>query len=187
MPSIRSLDPDGDTVIVAGSFSKSYSPGIRVGWGILPPALVEPLLGAKGNFDFGSPNLNQVLMATVLESGLFDAHVATVRTRYRQKVEAALDAAERFLRPLGDLDWVAPDGGLYLWIRLPEGVDAGISGPLFDRAVEEGVLYIPGAACYPAEGRPIPANVLRLSFGIPSCEAIRRGVAALGRAIGQVL
>jgi 2-aminoadipate transaminase len=185
--SMRSMDPDGDTVIVAGSFSKSYSPGIRIGWGILPPALVEPLLGAKGNFDFGSPNFNQVLMATVLEQGLFDAHVETVRARYRQKVEAVLDAAERFLRPVGAVDWVPPSGGLYLWLRLPEGVDTGLAGPLFDRAVAEGVLYLPGAVCFPAEGRAIPANTLRLCFGFPSCDAIRRGVAALGRAMGQVL
>ena len=98
-----------------------------------------------------------------------------------------LEAAERFLRPIGAVDWVRPSGGLYLWLRLPEGVDTGLAGPLFDRAVEEGVLYVPGAVCYPAEGCTIPANMLRLSFGIPSCEAIRRGVEALGRAMRQVL
>jgi 2-aminoadipate transaminase len=187
VPSMRSLDPDGDTVIVAGSFSKAYSPGIRVGWGILPPALVEPVLGAKGNLDFGSPSFNQVLMATVLEAGLFDPHVETLRACYREKIEAVLEAADRLLRPIGGIEWGRPTGGLYLWLRLPEGLDTGVAGPLFDRAVEEGVLYVPGAACYPAEGCPVPANMLRLSFGIPSCAAIRRGVEALAMAIRQVL
>ena len=148
------MDPEGDTVVVAGSFSKSYSPGIRVGWGILPPALVEPVLAAKGNLDFGSPNFNQVLMATVLQQGLFDPHVETLRACYRAKIDAVLEAAEQFLRPIGGLDWVRPRGGLYLWVRLPEGVDTGLSGPLFDRAANEGVLYVPGAVCYPAEGAP---------------------------------
>ena len=187
VPSMRSMDPEGDTVVVAGSFSKAYSPGIRIGWGILPPALVEPVLGAKGNLDFGSPNFNQVLMATVLEMGLFDAHVETLRACYRGKIEAVLDAAEQFLRPIGGIDWVGPTGGLYLWPRLPETVDTGVASPLFDRAVEEGVLYVPGAVCYPSEGCTVPANRLRLSFGIPSCEEIRRGVEALARTIRQVL
>jgi len=186
VPSMRSMDPEGDTVVVAGSFSKSYSPGIRVGWGILPPALVEPVLAAKGNLDFGSPNFNQVLMAAVLENGLFDPHVETLRACYRAKIDAVLKAAEQFLRPIGGLNWVRPRGGLYLWVRLPEGVDTGVSGPLFDRAANEGVLYVPGAVCYPAEGGVIPGNMLRLSFGIPSCAAIRRGVEALARAIRQV-
>ncbi|MGQ9574505.1 MAG: aminotransferase-like domain-containing protein [Thermoguttaceae bacterium] len=185
--SIRSMDPEGETVIVAGSFSKTYSPGIRIGWGVLPPALLEPVLGAKGNLDFGSPNFNQVVMATVIEMGLFDSHLETLRACYRQKIEAVLEAADRFLKPIGGLQWERPTGGLYLWLRLPEGIDTGVSGPLFDRAVQEGVLYVPGAVCYPGEGPTVPANMLRLSFGIPSCEAIRRGIEALGRAIRQVL
>jgi len=187
VPSMRSMDRDGDTVIVAGSFSKAYSPGVRVGWGILPRPLVEPVLAAKGNLDFGSPNLNQVLMGVVLGSGLFDAHIEQVRACYRRKVEAALDAADRFLAPLGGIRWVRPAGGLYVWLCLPESIDTGLSGPLFDRAVEEGVLYVPGEYCYPREGCPVPHHMLRLSFGIPSCEAIERGVEALARAIRRVL
>jgi 2-aminoadipate transaminase len=187
VPSMRSLDRGGETVVVAGSFSKAYSPGIRVGWGILPRPLVEPVLTAKGNLDFGSPNLNQVLMAAVLGSGLFDAHVEQVRACYRRKIDAVLDAADRFLAPLGGIRWVRPAGGLYVWLRLPESIDTGLSGSLFDRAVEEGVLYVPGEYCYPREGCPVPRNMLRLSFGIPSCEAIQRGVEALARAIRQVV
>ncbi len=73
LPSLRSFDSEGDTVIVAETFSKSFSPGIRVGWGVLPPALVEPVLNQKANIDFGSPNFNQHLMASVLERGLLAA------------------------------------------------------------------------------------------------------------------
>lgn len=185
-PSLRSFDPEGDTVIVAGSFSKSYSPGVRVGWGILPPKLVAPLLSVKGNVDFGSPNFNQTLMTAVVNLGLFDQHVERLRREYRSKVDSLLQAADEQLAPLG-AQWVRPTGGLYLWIRLPEGIDAGLSGPLFDRAVKEGVLYVPGEYCYPPEGRPIATNMIRLSFGIPSCASIRQGVEALARALGEVL
>lgn len=185
--SMRSLDPDGETVIVAGSFSKSFSPGIRVGWGVLPPWLVNPVLSQKGNLDFGSPNFNQMLMSNVLEMGLFDPHLEQLRANYRRKIDAVLESAEKFLRPLGDIDWVRPAGGLYVWLKLPETVDTGISGPLFSRAVEEGVLYVPGEYCYPTEGMPVRKNMLRLSFGIQSCESIRKGMESLGRAIRQVL
>lgn len=185
--SMRSYDPQGETVITVGSFSKSYSPGIRVGWGILPADLVEPVLSEKGHLDFGSPNFNQVLMAAVLERGLYEPHLQQLRAGYRGKIDAMLEAAQSHLGPIDGVWWVRPTGGLYVWLHLPEGVDAGPDGPLFERAVEEGVLYVPGEYCYPWEGRPVQRNVLRLSFGVPSCENIRLGVEALGRAVRQVI
>ena len=69
------------------------------------------------------------------------------------------------------------------WLRLPESIDTGVDGPLFPRAIAEGVLYVPGECCYPREGCPRPQNMLRLSFGVPSIEEIRRGVKSLARAI----
>jgi len=183
MPSLRSFDPTGEWVVYAGTFSKSFSPGVRVGWGMLPAELVAPVLAEKGNIDFGSPNFNQVLMATVLELGLFDEHVGRLRENYRRKIDAILEAAERELRPIGGLQWVRPTGGLYVWLRLPEGLDTGLAGPLFDRAVDEGVLYVPGEYCYPSDGTARARNMIRLSFGIQSCESIQQGIAALGRAI----
>jgi 2-aminoadipate transaminase len=185
-PSARSFDPEGQTVVQAGTFSKSFSPGIRVGWGILPPRLVEPVLAQKGNLDFGSPNFNQHLMAKVLEMGLFDPHVEQLRAGYREKIDAVLSAADELLSPIGGIQWVRPTGGLYVWLRLPEAIDTGLSGPLFDRAVAEGVLYVPGEYCYPKLGRAPRKNMIRLSFGIQSCQGIRRGVEALSRAIRQV-
>lgn len=187
VPSLQSFDADGDTVIHAGTFSKSYSPGIRVGWGILPKALVEPVLAQKGNVDFGSPHFNQVLMATVMEQGLFDRHVERLRESYRRKIDIILDAADELLAPIGRIQWVRPTGGLYLWLRLPETIDTGLEGPLFERTVAEGTLYVPGECCYPQQMRHRHKNMLRLSFGAASGEDIRRGVAALARAIRQVL
>jgi len=187
VPSMRSFDPEGRTVIVAGSFSKSFSPGVRVGWGILPPDLLGPVLSQKGNIDFGSPNFTQYLMYTVLSESLFEDHVEHIRASYREKIGAMFEAADRFLAPIGGISWVRPTGGLYVWLRLPEAIDTGLDGPLFDRAVDEGVLYVPGIYCYPSQSRVLPRNMIRLSFGVPSCQEIRCGVEALGRAIRQVV
>ena len=118
----------GDTVIVAGTFSKSFSPGIRVGWGILPRHLIGPVNEQKGNVDFGSPNLNQHLMARVLELGLLEPHLARIRSSYREKLTAMLAAADAHLAPLPGVEWLRPQGGLYVWVRLPDGMDAGLHG-----------------------------------------------------------
>ena len=186
-PSLRAFDAEGDTVIHAGTFSKSFSPGIRVGWGILPPALLQPVLAEKGNIDFGSPHFNQVLMTTILERGFFDEQVERIRAGYREKIETMLLAADEFLAPIGRITWERPGGGLYVWVRLPEEIHTGLDGPLFDRAVAAGVLYVPGEYCFPAEGQPRLHNMLRLSFGAVSCPRIRRGVQALAQAIRQVM
>lgn len=183
LPSLRAFDESGDTVIVAGTFSKAYSPGIRVGWGILPRDLVGPVCQQKGNVDFGSPNFAQYLMHRVLDQGLFDRHVAWLRESYRQKLDAMLDAADRFLGPISGVHWILPEGGLYVWVSLPEEIDTGPSGSLLNQAVAKGVLYVPGQYCYPVEG-PQHANTLRLSFGVPSVENIRKGVQLLSEAIG---
>jgi 2-aminoadipate transaminase len=186
VPSARVFDPAGDTVIVAGTFSKSYSPGIRIGWGILPRDLVGPVCSQKGNIDFGSPNFSQHLMYYVIQEGLFAAHIERIRASYRDKLRAMLTAMDEHLSSIDGVHWLAPRGGLYVWLRLPEGVDAGLNGRLFDRSIQEGVLYVPGQYCFPKQGEAVQANSLRLSFGVQSCERIREGIHALARAIQEV-
>lgn len=186
VPSMLTFDDEGETVIVAGTFSKSYSPGIRVGWGILPKHLVAPVCNQKGNIDFGSPNFSQHLMAKVLELGLYRPHLETLREAYRVKLAAMLAAADEFLAPIPDVHWHRPDGGLYVWLHVPPHVDTGPDGKLFDAAIEEGVLYVPGQYCFPAEGEPVQRNTIRLSFGVQTPERIRQGISALARAIRRV-
>ena len=98
-----------------------------------------------------------------------------------------LAGADKFLAPIGGIDWIRPEGGLYVWVRLPDEVDTGISGTLFDLAAEEGVLYVPGSFCYPREGRSVQSSRIRLSFGVPSCREIDQGMETLARAIRQVI
>jgi 2-aminoadipate transaminase len=185
LPGLRQFDDDGSTVITAETFSKSFSPGVRVGWGFLPQALVAPVTGLKAHIDFGSPNLNQHLMATVLKRGLFEPHVDLLRARYRGKLAAMLAALDEHLSGIEGVRYSRPDGGLYVWLELPEGMPAGPGGGLVERALAEGVLYVPGEYCYPPEGPPALANRIRLSFGVQSEANIRRGIEALGRAIRQ--
>ncbi len=186
VPSLRTYDETGDTVIVAGTFSKSYSPGIRVGWGMLPPELVEPVLNQKGNIDFGSPNFSQQLMAEVMQSGDFDKHVAVLRDSYREKQKAMVEAADEFFAPIDGAHYVKPDGGLYLWMQVPEGIDTGSDSALFKAALQQGVLYVPGIYCYPMEGAPRHTNMMRLSFGVQSPERIRQGMELLAAAVRDV-
>lgn len=186
VPSLRAFDEAGDTVVVAGTFSKSFSPGIRVGWGILPPALIEPVCNQKGNLDFGSPNFAQHLMHRVMELGLLKPHIELIRQSYRAKLSAMLSAADAHLSSIDGVDWIEPQGGLYMWLKLPKHVDAGTGGRLFDLALAEGMLYVPGGYCYPGEGEPVHPNTIRLSFGVQPQPRIQLGIEKLARAIRLV-
>jgi 2-aminoadipate transaminase len=141
----------------------------------------------KGNIDFGSPNFSQHVMARVLQQRLHEPHLETIRAGYRAKMQAMLEAAEEHFSRLPGVAWRRPDGGLYVWATLPEGLDAGPSGRLFDRAIAEGVLYVPGEFGYPPEGEPARKNTMRLSFGVQSPERIREGMEKLARAIAAVM
>ena len=187
IPSMRSLDEAGEQVIVTGTFSKSFSPGIRVGWGLLPKYLVAPLCDQKGNIDFGSPNFNQHLVAEIMEQDLLDPHVRDLCRHYQVKQAAMLAAAERWFSNLDGVRWQQPSGGLYVWMQVPEGIDTSPGGALFEAASREGVLYVAGGYCYPPEGAPVHANTMRLSFGVQSPEKIDQGMEALSRALRLVM
>jgi 2-aminoadipate transaminase len=183
LPSLGAFDDDGTTVIVAETFSKSFSPGVRIGWGVLPQDLVAPVSALKASIDFGSPNLNQHLMAAVLERGLLEPHIALLRAAYQTKLEAMLQAMDEFLSGIPGIRWQRPSGGLYVWLELPEGMDAGPGGTLIEHALAEGVLYVPGEYCYPPAGQAARKDRIRLSFGVQTAENIHRGIKALARAI----
>jgi 2-aminoadipate transaminase len=182
LPSLWSEPDSDDWLIYAGTFSKSFSPGVRVGFGILPPALVAPVLALKGNLDFGSPNLSQRIVSEVLRLGLYEPHVAMLRALYTRKRDAMCAAIDRELA--GAASYVRPEGGLYVWLQLNANVDTGPRGPLFGRALEEGMLYVPGEYCFPDAPRA-SRSCMRLSFGVQSEDRIGVGIACLARAIGR--
>jgi 2-aminoadipate transaminase len=187
LPSLFALDGEGETVVYAGTFSKSFAPGLRIGWGVVPRSLTGALLYWKGNIDFGSAHYNQVLMSKLIDAGDYRRQADALRATYRAKMQAMIAACERHFASIAGVDWRQAGGGLYVWLSLPETVDAGPRGALFDRAIAEGMLYVPGEFCYPAEGSPLRKNTMRLSFGVQSPERIDRGIAALARAIRATL
>lgn len=194
-PSIRSYDTRGQTVILTQTFSKPYAPGLKIGYSVLPDELLDAVLSQKGSHDFGSANFNQHVLAAVMESGRYEDHVAKLRTAYRTKRTAMLESLDREFSRLGiPAFWTRPGGGLYVWLALPKTLDTTRTGELFRRSVQQGVLYVPGEYCFPAEWDESdpgqlggPRHTMRLSFGVQSIAGIRQGVARLAAAVADCL
>lgn len=174
-PPMTARHPDG--CVYLGSFSKVLAPGLRLGYLVAPKALYPKLLQAKQAADLHSAGFNQRVVAEVMADGFLERHVPTIRTLYKSQRDAML-AAMREHMPAG-VSWNTPAGGMFLWVRLPEGMDAVA---LLPRAVEHNVAFVPGAAFYADHGDP---RTLRLSFVTASADEIRTGVAALAQAIRQ--
>lgn len=186
-PSVWSFDSARDSVIYTQTFSKTFSPGIRVGFGIVPRDLVAPLCDRKGNEDFGSSNFCQHVLAQVIQQGLYARHLEQVRAGYQTKRDAMLAAAERDFRQLPGVSWHHPHGGLYVWMSLPESIETGFQSELFRAAVQEGVMYVPGELCYAQPGPARRRHQMRLSFGVQTPEGIDEGMRRLARAVRKFL
>jgi 2-aminoadipate transaminase len=167
-----------ESCIYMGSFSKVLAPGLRLGYVIAPKPLFPKLLQAKQAADLHSPGFNQRMVAEVMKDGFLDRHVPTIRALYKSQRDAMLAALQREMQGLG-VEWNAPDGGMFLWARLPAGMDAG---ELLPKAVDKGVAFVPGAPFYAQDPDP---RALRLSFVTASREQIATGIAALAQAIRE--
>ncbi|MEW4490633.1 PLP-dependent aminotransferase family protein [Thalassoglobus sp. JC818] len=185
-PSMWGFDQDRSSVIYTQTFSKTFSPGIRVGFGIVPKELVTAICERKGNEDFGSAHFNQKLIAEVLRSGAYRGHLAKVRDGYRLKRDAMLAAAEKYFSDLPGVSWVHPKGGLYVWMTLPASIQSGFDSPLFSRAVEHGVMYVPGELCYAGPLEDRPRSQLRLSYGVLTVELIDEAMRRLADAVREM-
>lgn len=171
---LTARNPEG--CIYLGSFSKVLAPGLRLGYVVAPQAIYPKLLQAKQAADLHSPSFNQRLVAEVLKDGFLERHVPTIRALYKRQRDAMHAALERELASLG-VTWSRPDGGMFLWARLPEGMNAI---DLLPEAVERNVAFVPGAAFY-AEAPD--ARTLRLSFVTASPAQIDAGIKALADAV----
>ncbi|MDD5029852.1 MAG: PLP-dependent aminotransferase family protein [Rhodoferax sp.] len=174
---LTALNPQG--CVYLGSFSKVLAPGLRLGFIVAPQAVYPKLLQAKQAADLHTPGFNQRLVAEVMKDGFLERHVPTIRALYKAQRDAMLEALARELptgAPDSTLTWNTPSGGMFIWARLPVGMNAVDFLP---HAVAQGVAFVPGAPFYADHGDP---RTLRLSFVTPSVDEIHRGVTALAKA-----
>ena len=165
--------------IYCGSFSKTLSPGLRVGWVCAAKPVIRQLVLEKQAGDLHTPTLNQMAVADVAGDG-FAAHVAQVRDVYRDRRDCMLAALAQHM-PDG-VGWTRPEGGMFIWLSLPDHLDAA---DLLQRAIAtERVAFVPGHAFF-ADGTG--RNTLRLSFSNARPDAIDQGIARLGRVIAGTL
>lgn len=159
--------------IYCGSFSKTLAPGLRVGWVVAPKAVIGRLVLMKQAADLHSPTLSQ--MATdIVARACFDTHVARIRSVYQHRRDRMLAALDREM-PAG-VTWTRPEGGMFIWLTLPEAVDGA---ELLARAIaQERVAFVPGGAFY-ADGSN--RNTLRLSFSCAGDDQIDQGIARIGK------
>lgn len=168
-PALRSLDPDN--VVYLGSFSKTLASGLRVGWVLAPHAVREKLVLAVESATLCPPALNQMIVSRYLATHDWQGQIKTFREIYRERRDAMLSALEQYLPP--GCTWTKPDGGFYVWVTVPEGVDTKAMLP---RAVTARVAYASGTGFH-ADGSG--SRLMRLSYCYPAPEHIREGVRRL--------
>jgi 2-aminoadipate transaminase len=163
---------DADNVFYLGSFSKTFAPGLRVGWVLAPHAVREKLVLANEAATLNPPVFNQMLISRYLAKYDWQNQIKAYRLTYAERRDATLSVLEANM-PAGTT-WTHPDGGFYVWVTLPEGFDTAAMLP---RAVTARVAYVPGTAFY-ADG--LGARQLRLSYCFPTADRIQEGVRRLG-------
>lgn len=164
---------DEGRVLYCGTFSKTVVPGLRLGWVAAPLPVIRRLVLIKQASDLHTPSLSQMVMHEVVQEVL-PAHVAPIRAAYRARRDAMLQALTAEM-PAG-IQWTKPEGGMFLWLTLPEGIDAAA---LLQRAISEArVAFVPGRAFHADGGG---ANTLRLSFSRADEATIGEGIARLAR------
>jgi 2-aminoadipate transaminase len=179
MPALKSLDEEGGVIFV-GSFSKLLAPALRLGWIVAPVPLIEKLTVLKETADLETSALVQRAVAEFYRRGLMEKHLERVCRAYRERL-AAMQAALAREMPSG-IRWSMPEGGIFLWLSLPDGHD---TRALLTEAVEtERVAFIPGAA-FSLDGHS--ANAMRLNFSNATPGQIDEGVARLGRVIQRAI
>ena len=177
VPTIYGLAPE--RTIHLGSFSKIFAPGFRLGWIIADPALLDSIYVCKQSLDLCPPVFDQYLAAEFLSSGRLDANLVRSKELYRSKRDHLLSLLERYM-PEG-VSWTRPEGGLFLFLTLPEGFD---SVAFYDRALDAGVAYVAGSFFY-ADGSG--RNTMRLNFSFLATERMEEGIRILSKLLGEEL
>lgn len=188
LPSLRAL-PGGDNLVIhLGTFSKALCPALRLGWLVAPAKAMSRIVIAKRASNLSTNSISQVLLAEFLGRGLYDKHLTIVRELYKKRRDTMLGALQKELGYLAGsnkeknkVTWSKPDGGMFVWVKLPNGCH---SRDLLTYAERAGVSYAPGDMCFLTPDNP---EYLRLCFIQLDEETIKRGVRRLARAIKSYL
>lgn len=180
IPSMRSMDDEG-RVIALYTFSKILFPGLRLGWLIADKEVVSRYVVAKQPVDLCTSALSQMLAREYLKTGLLPSQIERTCAVYREKRQIFLDAIEANIDPAWGVHWTKPEGGLFLWMTLPEHMNAR---RLLEMSLEENVAFVVGSAFYCDGGGQ---NTMRLNFSFPSHDQLRIGIERIARSIGKMI
>lgn len=167
-----------EQTVLLGSFSKTVAPGFRVGWLVLPPWLYDKVLVAKQAADLHTSTVNQHILNRYLTENDLDEHLQIIIDAYGRQCMTMLEAAREYLPK--EFDFTEPEGGMFLWGRLPSGMD---SMKLFDYCVKEKVVFVPGAPFYTGGGES--GSTIRLSFSCSEPDEIREGMRRMAAAVNR--
>ena len=176
VPAVFTLDADKQ-VMVLGTFSKLLCPGLRLAWIMAPTEWMDRMIVAKQSMDLCCPTYTQLIIAEFMKRGLLPRQIDRIRKLYAKKREVMLEALRRHM-PKG-VEWTEPEGGLFLWVKLPKNMSANT---LFPKAVENKVVYVVGSAFH-CNGKG--QNTMRLNFSYPSEEQINKGIERLAKMITE--
>ncbi|MDP2865497.1 MAG: PLP-dependent aminotransferase family protein, partial [Elusimicrobiota bacterium] len=164
-----------DNIISLFTFSKTFAPGLRLGVILAHPQIIKKMEILKQSLDLCTSSLNQLIAADFLRSGYFEKHIEVIKKTYKLKKDTMVAALEKYM-PEG-VTWTKPEGGLFLWVRLPEGMSAD---EMFEDALKENVAYVIGSAFH-SDGSG--KNTMRLNFSYPTPEDIDEGIKRLATAV----
>lgn len=176
VPAIHSLDREKQ-VMVLGTFSKLLCPGLRLAWIVAPAEWMDRMVVAKQSMDLCSPTYTQLIAAEYLSRGFLPGQVQKICSLYGKKLDAMLRALSEHM-PKG-VEWSKPEGGLFLWVKLPKRMSAN---DLFAKAIENKVAYVVGSAFH-CDGKG--QNTMRLNFSFSSEQQIDEGIKRLAKMIAQ--
>ncbi len=159
-------------VIYLSTFSKTLSPGLRLGWVVAPAEVIRKLVQAKQGADLHTATFNQLVAYEVSRGGFLDHHVKEIRRVYKERRDVMLAAMDRYFPP--EVDWTQPEGGLFLWGTIPENLN---SADVLKDAIKQKVAFVPGAPFYPNGGGH---NTMRINFSNATPERIQEGISRLG-------
>jgi 2-aminoadipate transaminase len=172
---------EADNVVYLGTISKTFCPGLRIGWALAPPALRERLILVKEAADLCSSNFAQAVAYRYFAEYPWQETLKELRDVYRERRDAMLESLAEHFPPESGLTWTRPSGGFYVWVKLPDGLDARA---MLAKAISARVAYVPGGSFY-ADGQG--DSNLRLSYCFPPPERIREGVRRLAGVVTEEL